>query len=364
MKISLTLSAYLARQYILNLLVLLAGLMVLIYFLDTLELLRRASKFDNVPMSLVLQMGLFKLPEVSQTLLPFAILFSAIYTFWNLTQKLELIIVRASGFSAFHFLAPVLIVSLAIGVLHISVIQPLSALMITQYEKLEAIHLKRKNSNIRLFKNGLWIKQDTDQGYTIFHSEKISSLDWKLVNVTGLFFDNQNKLTMRLDAPNARLQKNKWQFDTATIHSGHNKKSNQLNFNVPTKLTPEDIEDSFASQQTIPFWQMSSHIKILENSGFDTSKLKVHHQALLAQPILFAAMALIAAGVSMRLPRSGSALLFISAGLFIGLLLYFISSFMQALGVSQQIPIALSAWSTALISLLLGSALLLHLEEK
>ena len=102
-----TLSRYLARVYTLNFLGLTAGLLGIVYLFDTVELLRRASKFSDVPLGLVLQMGLFKLPEVGQLTLPFAVLFSAMMTFWQLTRKHELVIVRAAGLSVWQFLGPV-----------------------------------------------------------------------------------------------------------------------------------------------------------------------------------------------------------------------------------------------------------------
>ncbi|MCF6320014.1 MAG: LptF/LptG family permease, partial [Proteobacteria bacterium] len=86
---------------------LLVGLFAVIYLFDTVELIRRASKRGDIPISLILQMGLLKLPEVGQTIFPFAVLFSAMYTFWQLTRQYELIVVRASGFSVWQFLLPI-----------------------------------------------------------------------------------------------------------------------------------------------------------------------------------------------------------------------------------------------------------------
>ena len=82
MRLSLTMSRYLARSYLLNLVMMLAALLAVVYLFDTVELLRRASKRE-VPFSLILQMGILKLPEIGQIILPFSILFSAMFTFWK-----------------------------------------------------------------------------------------------------------------------------------------------------------------------------------------------------------------------------------------------------------------------------------------
>lgn len=364
MRPSLTLFFYLARHYCAALLVLLIGLMGLIYFFDTLELLRRASKFDTVSLTTILQMSAFKLPEVTQTLLPTAILLSAIYTFWSLTQKLELIIIRAAGYSAIHFLIPLVTVAVLFGALHMTVINPISTLMLKQYEKYESRYLNQNTSNITLFEDGLWLQQNTDDGYSIIHSETIKHPDWRLNNVTALFFDQKNSLKYRVDAPEGVLRNQQWEFSPATLHEGYDQKRTKDRVLIPTHLTPQDIEDSFAAAQTISFWKLPSHITTLEASGFNPSKLRVHYHALLAQPIFFAAMVLIAAGVAMHLPRSGPGFVFILSGIFTGVALFFIANFMQALGASQQIPVALAAWSPAILSLLLGISLILHIEEE
>jgi lipopolysaccharide export system permease protein len=363
MKFSWTLSAYLARIYVVHLCLLLLGLMAIVYFLDVVELIRRGRDHDDVSLALVLQMGLFKLPEVTQVLFPFAILFSAIFTFWSLTQKLELIVIRSVGFSALHFLLPVLSVAVLAGFLQVMVINPFGAYLISHYERLEANFLEKQESEIALFPDGIWLRQDTEDGYVILHSDSISQVDWELRNVSAFFFSMEHDFIKRLDASSGTLIPAAWVFYDAFIHQGYEERFEQDEFRLMTSLTRQDVLDSFSSPGAVAFWSLPSHIKVLEASGFDSSRLKIHYNNLLSQPFMFAAMVLIAAGVSMRLPRSGSAMMFIMVGLFAGLVVFFLSSFMQALGVSQQIPILLAAWAPALLSLLFGLSAVFYIEE-
>jgi len=55
-------------------------LLGVIYLFDMIELLRRASKFEDVPFGVLFEMGLLKVPDMSEVILPFAVLFSAIFT--------------------------------------------------------------------------------------------------------------------------------------------------------------------------------------------------------------------------------------------------------------------------------------------
>ena len=89
---SFILSKYISQQFLFYFIILTALLLGIIYLFDTVELMRRAAKYDNANIFLVIQMSLLKLPKVGQLLIPFAVLFSGIYTFWKLTKTNELIV--------------------------------------------------------------------------------------------------------------------------------------------------------------------------------------------------------------------------------------------------------------------------------
>ncbi len=370
MKITATLSRYLARTYFFNMLFLLAALLAIIYLFDTVELIRRAAKRPDVPITLVLQMGLLKLPEVGQVLFPFAILFSGMFTFWQLTKRSELIVVRAAGFSVWQFLTPVIAVAFFVGIFQMAVINPVGSLLVTKFEQLESKHLKRERKEIALFREGLWLRQglmdsqgENQDGYVLLHAERIKQPGWTLKNVSVLFFDRSDTFSKRIESRSANLKPGQWVLNNATLYDSEQNGVSYPRYSLPTKLTISDIEDSFSSPETMSFWRLPSHIKILEETGFDAARLKVYYHNLLSQPLMFAAMILLAATVSMRPPRfRGGATLF-GIGIFMGFVVFFASSFLQALGASGQIPVIMAAWSPALISFLLGLSVMMNLED-
>lgn len=370
----MTLGAYLGRVYVSNLLFLLAILLGIIYLFDTVELIRRANKTDDVPMSLVLQMGLLKLPEVGQILFPFAVLFSAMFTFWQLNRRSELVVLRSAGFSVWQFLLPLVVIVTLIGVVQLTVINPVGALLISKYQQLEDRFLNRQESSVALFQEGLWLRQSTDgaileegdevqKGYVIVHAKKVQAPNWNLRNVTVFYFGQNDSLLTRLDAPSATLEDGRWVFQHAKLHRPGIPSLTKRQVVLPTKLTVADIEESFSSPESVSFWSLPGHIETLEQTGFGADRLRVHFHTLLSQPLLFVAMILLAATVSIRPPRHGGVLGMIALGVGIGFFTFFVSSYLQALGASQQLPPSLAAWSPAMICLLLGITVLLSLED-
>ncbi len=358
-----TLTRYLAKSYAVNMAGMAVILLGIIYLFDTVELLRRASKHDDVDFGTVVVMGLLKIPEMAGVIAPFILLFSALFTFWQLAKRQELVVLRSSGVSVWQFLAPPLLVALAAGVVMITVINPLGSLFYSRYTVLETTYLDREQETIALFDEGLWLKQDTGQGYAILHASSIDMPDWQLRDVMVLFFDPSDVFIRRVDAGTAMLKQGNWLLRNAVINVAGTPSQEVKTFDLPTALTPQDIEDSFSSPSTMGFWSLPSYIETLEATGFDSTRLRIHFQSLLSQPFLFAAMILLAATVALRPQRQGGTFAFIAGGVVIGFVVFFMSNFLQALGASHQIPVFLAAWSPALLCGLLGIATLLTLED-
>lgn len=355
---------YLAVRYLKNLAMAVAGLWSVLYVFETVELLRRAGKRGGVDLGTVLTMGMMKLPETGLSVLFFAILFSAIFTFWQMTRRSELIVMRSAGLSVWQFIAPLVTVAAVVGVLTTTLFNPVSALMQERYRILEDRYLTGRSRDVALFDEGLWLRQQADGGgYVIVRAGRVSPADWSLQNVMALYFGADDSLIRRVDAPGAELQTGQWLFRDAAINEPGRRLRTVRQAKLSTNISPAEIEKSFAGPDTLSFWKIPSYARTLEMTGFDPVRLRVHFQSLLAQPFLFAAMILLAAAVSLRIPRRGGTAALAGLGVLAGFFTFFMSGFLQALGASHQIPVILAAWAPATVMLLLALTALLVLED-
>jgi len=128
-------------------------------------------------------------------------------------------------------------------------------------------------------------------------------------------------------------------------------------------LTLNKILDSFASPQTLSFWELPDFIDTLESAGFSGQRHKLYWHSLLASPLLLAAMILIAAIFTLRTTGRSGAAASIAGAAISGFVLYFLSDLVYALGQSASIPTLLAAWTPAGVSTMLGVAVLFHIED-
>jgi lipopolysaccharide export system permease protein len=338
----------------------LLGLMMLF---EIIEFLRRTANMQHVPFSLILSMSFMKLPYLGERVLPMGILFAAIYTCWKLNKTSELVVIRSSGLSAWQFLNPLIICALLTGIFSTAVINPVSSIFLSKYQQLDRIHFRNNANLATVSKTGVWLRQPSEQGYALIHAASFDKKDWQLNSVTVLFFDDTDNFVRRIDSPVTYLRDGYWDIRQPLVN---NKGGGLQRFDdrqIPTELTAQKIEESFADPDTISFWSIPEYIHIMETTGFPATRLYLHFHTLLAQPFLFAAMVLLAATFSLRPPRLGGVAYLIALGVAVGFFVFFMQSILQAFGISQKIPVHLAAWSPAVISLLLGGTALLHLED-
>ena len=90
-------------------------------------------------------------------------------------------------------------------------------------------------------------------------------------------------------------------------------------------------------------------------------RLRFHQ--LLATPLLFAAMAVLAAAFSLRLTRLGGLAGLAGAGVALGFVLFFFNQFSGALAKADIIPLFAAAWAPAVVAALAGVTLLCYTED-
>lgn len=357
-----TLFRYVSRQFLVNFGAMMLVLLGIIFLFDVIELLRRAASQPNVTLGPVLTMALMKLFHLGQIVLPIGILFTAIYTCWKLNKSSELVAIRSFGLSAWQFLLPLISCAVLIGVFSTAIINPISSVFLSKYNQMNSLYFRSTSDLVIVSKTGIWLRQPTDNGYALLHSDSFDKDQWQLNKVTVFFFDDKDTFLRRMDGPVAFLREGYWEIRQPLVNDrgGLQRFDTQQ---LPTTLTSQKIEDSLSDPDTISFWSIPEYTSIMEETGFPATRLYIHFHTLLARPFLFTAMILLAATFSLRPSRFGGTAYMIMLGVAVGFFIFFLESMLQAFGVSQKIPVYLAAWTPAVIGLLLGGTALLHLED-
>ena len=368
MRFAFTLSAYIARAFTIAALAMLAAMSLLVMLFDFIELLRRAALRTDVGLGLVAEISLMRLPYYMLQILPFAVLVGGIVAFWRLTRSSELIVARAAGVSAWHFLSLPVAAAFGIGLLATGGLSPLSSALFAQAEAMDNVYLRHANA-LSISGGQLWLRQadrELDpQGVAILHARGVE-LQGEVVAVSELSvfrLDATDHLLSRIEAPHAALRQGAWTIFGARTMTPDHLPVPVGTMKLATNLTAGRVQESFQSPATLSVWALPSFIALLESAGFSSVRHRLHFQALLALPLLCGTMALVAAGFSMRQTRRGGVAQMIGSGVAAGFVLFTVSKVAEEFGQSGVLPAVLAAWAPAAAGLMLAVALLLHLED-
>ncbi len=372
MRFPLTLSFYIGKRFLYAMLTAFGIVLMVGALADFVELIRRTSDKTHIPFSAVLEMAFMKLPAMGETIIPYAVLIGSMMALTRLTKSHELIVARAAGISVWQILQPAAIVSLGIGVFVIGIYNPISAAMISRYDQLEDKYISGRSSQLAVSGTGLWIRQidktgaimnDKKVGEYIIHADRLVQKDMTLSGVIIFTYDTNKQFIGRIDAKKAKLTKGKWDIRNGLVSAPNHIPSAFTQYYLPTELNITQIQDSFADPSTLSFWQLNGFIDTLQKAGFSALRHRVHWHAILASPLLYFGMVLIAAVFSLRLHRKGSVSVLLASGAGIGFIVNFMKEIFYAFGYAGTLPVELAAWSPPMIVLLAGTALLLHLED-
>ncbi|HET8729163.1 MAG TPA: LPS export ABC transporter permease LptG [Alphaproteobacteria bacterium] len=358
-----TLSRYIGRQFLLSFGALLLILTGVIWLFEFIEMLRRSADHEGVGLGIALQLTLLKMPETVQTLFHFAVLFSAMFTFWRLTRSQELVVARAAGVSVWQFLMPVLVAAAFVGVLKVGLLNPVASAMVGKYEQLSSSYFDGDSSLLELSGGGLWLRQRNPGGISVIFADRTDPDAIVLRDVIVFLYDEDEQYRGRIDAAMAALEDGYWAIRSAWITLGSSPPEYLEQYRLETELTIQAIQESFAAPETLSFWALPDFIKAMEATGFSTLRHRLHYNSLLSQPLLLSAMVLFAAAFSLRQTRRGGALAMVTAGIVTGFFMFVLNDLVLALGLAESIPVMLAAWTPAVVGLLIGTATLLHLED-
>jgi lipopolysaccharide export system permease protein len=167
----------------------------------------------------------------------------------------------------------------------------------------------------------------------------------------------------RIEAKRATLHDGFWRLEDARVYAGEAPPTNHPSYDLRTNLTRAQVQESFATPETVPFWQLSPLITLAEHSGLAAVGYRLQYYQLLVLPLYLVAMVLLAAAVSLRLFRFGGVQRMVLGGVAAGFLLYVLSKVAGDLSKASLLPPAVAAILPPFLGGVTGFVALLYQED-
>jgi lipopolysaccharide export system permease protein len=306
---------------------------------------------------------MFRVPQLTERIMPFSVLVGAMSCYLALSRRLELVVARAAGVSAWQFVAPAMLAAFLFGTIATTIYNPVSAMLLERSKRLEAEVVGEVPSALQENSTGFWVRQKSADGAAIINAKSSREQGAKLGSVSVYTFDGSGRFQQRIEAKSASLEDGYWQLDDARIYASGTPLVLADTYRLGTNLTLEQVRESFATPETVPFWQLPTYIEMADRAGLVAAGYRLQYHQLLARPFLLAAMVLLAASVSLRFFRFGGVQKMVLSGISAGFLLFVLSKITDDMSKSELMSPIAAAWAPVLVGGLTGFVALLFQED-
>lgn len=360
-----TLSRYVFFRATRSLLVAFLVVTSIIMLVDFVEANRDLSSDLDVSAFQLLTLTILKIPSLIEQTIPFVVLFGMMGAINGMNRRSELIVMRASGLSAWSIIRPCLWLAAALGIGWAMIFNPVASRMYDQFEVRSAQWL---DDGPRTSNDTVWLREGRGDQQIVIRAQTIDLSTRSLKDATFLILDvdpdGKTRFSRRFDAKSAQLlTQGYWQLVDVVENAPGEAMQKLEAISLPTSIDKDELLEQADGNTGAGFWSMPRIIRNNEAAGFSARKLRLRFNRLLALPIMLVAMTFIAAGVSMNLTREGGTLRLLIIGSTLGFGVFFADSTVSAFGEVSVLPIYVAAWSVPLIVLMLGISHLARIED-
>jgi lipopolysaccharide export system permease protein len=358
-----TLALYFAKRFTIMVLAIFFFFLCLIGAITYLEFLNRSIRSEEFDGLQVLLLSIYRVPGIGEDVLPFTTLFGSIAAFVVANRRLEVVIARAAGVSAWQFLLPACIVGLLVGVVSTTLYNPVATLLRGWSEVMSAELLSSNPRRDDEEGGPVFMRQAAEGRESVISAQQTYDHGVGLSRVTAFVFEENGIFRERVDSETGRYAEGEWRLEDATVTAPGRLPQRVKIYRLATTMTPGQVRQAFDNLGTISFWELPGLIEAANRAGISANRYELRYNSLLSRPVTLLAMVLIAAIVSLRFSRSRDVGNMILAGVAVGFMLYVLSKIAWDLGSGGIVPPPLAAWLPAIVTLLVGTTVLLHLED-
>lgn len=356
---------YILVQQARSLAIALGVISALIMLIDFVEISRGVGSDVDLSGLRILGLMLLKSPQVIIQLLPFVFLFGTLAAFVGLNRRSELIAMRAAGISAWRFVLPAAGAALLFGVLTVAALGPAASAADGLFQR-ERSRLSGASAGSET-PQAVWIREGDDTRQMVIRANRQDRAGGRLLGVTFFIYTNDGAglrtFSERIDAESASLSTGRWRLVNAVGAQIGQRAVRYATLDLPSSLADDEAFERFARPQSTPFWSLPAQIARVENAGFSSTAYALRLQQLLATPLMFAAMSILAAAFSLRLMRLGDLARMSAAAVVLGFAFFFVNQAASAFGSAEVIPPWLAAWLPPLLTALAAFTLLFYTED-
>jgi len=350
------------RDFALYLVMIIATSLIIVLVFTYFELLTDIMR-NRIPAIIQAQYLWDVSPSLIYLISPLAVMLAVLITFGLMEKSSELTAMKASGVSIYRAALP-LIVLCGIFAAGLFIFDQLYIPRTNREQEILRNQIKGKPAQTYLQADRKWIFGQSNE---IYYYQVFDPDTNRFGGISVFEFDpNSFQLTRRIHAERAHWEDGlkKWVFETGWVRTLQGASiQDYRTFDVATfnelHEDPSYFKKEVKQSSEMNYEELRRYIDDLQQSGFDTVRLKVQLQKKIAFPLITLVMAVLAIPFAAS-GRRGGALAGVAIAIGIAIVYWVTAGIFEAMGSANQLPAMMAAWAPDLIFAFAGGYLLLR----
>ena len=306
-------------------------------------------------------MGLLNTPSLIFEMFPFIFLISTQVFFVSLFNNNEIQIFKYSGLKNTSILFIITSFTFVIGILIIIFFYNASSNLKNFYIKIKSNYTSEENHLAVITKNGLWIKDISNDKITIINASKIENNF--LLNVFITEFDKNFNVKRNIKSEKVDIIKKEWIIFTPRVYQ-NNEQNDFEDLKINTSFDYEKIQNLFSNLSSLSLMKLIELRKNYKQLNYSTTEVDIQILKIITYPIYFAMMTILSAIIMFNTKKYKSTTFKICLGLFFSVIIYYLFNFFYTLGNIERISLILSVCMPLLTLSIINCLLIFGLNEK
>ena len=128
------------------------------------------------------------------------------------------------------------------------------------------------------YDSGYWVRQRGNDGESIMNALQSREQGLKLNSIIAFTFATTGEFRERIEAKSAELKPGAWELREARVYAPNVLPQDFETYSLPTKLTRQQVAESFAAPDTVGFWHLPTYIRYAKDSGLAAAGYRLQYQ--------------------------------------------------------------------------------------
>jgi lipopolysaccharide export system permease protein len=309
------------------------------------DFFENADKFINAGLSVsrILLFFQLKIPLIVAQITPVGILLAVLIAFGMMNKNNEIVALKSGGMSVHHFIRPIIFIGLLITVCLFFISETLVPITISKANDIWRREVKKYT--LTTARKNIWFRGDRSISHITYFNPK----DQTISGITLNYFDQQFRLTRRVDAAKGRFKQGQWVlYDT--MEQVLNQKTGSYDVEILSEkvenidFKPDDLKRAAKKSEEMSFQELYRFVQDIESEGYDATPYWVDYHSKFALPVACLILCLIGTGITLGKNARHGLSITIIYGITVVFLYWISQSFCLSLGHGGVISPIIAAW--------------------